>query len=457
MLYSIKLNNFIGNSIYLSIIIFILFSNNSTNQLPIIYFLYTIIFLFKRKKNLLQLFSPLSLFYLYTSISFSIGAWAFNNDIVLNNENLMAFKYFTNLRYSTCYILLALIIIDNVDLKINFSNLIKEKSQYVYDNYNFNMQQIFVILMVIVILINLNIDLSFLGYSGSLNYFFFSIIILVALIKISKLKTLTRIFCYLFIFVLLSFVLYSSKRELIFFILPIILLEVRNFKRLNIKAITTFIIGSLFIITSIITMSLLRGYGGLITNNNISPIQILKSIPVYISNENFLKYLFNNLEVNYTFYHTYQAFEYIFNDSSLLIWGESIIKPFTLLIPRELFPIKPQSIIHRYTEIYSPIYREQGGSFPINLIAESFFNFHCFGILFLLLISIIISKSLKVIFKFNNKHYFVFFMFAYMNLLMLYRGSGFDLYATYILLFLIFYSIATIPYYVLKKYYSSSK
>ena len=455
MLYSVKPRNLIANIIYIFFVAFTIISTDPSDYLHIIFFLYTFVFICVRIKTPLQLASPLSLFFLYTSISFSIGAWAFKNDIVLNMQDLMAFKNFSYLKYSTCYILLTLIIIDNIDIRINFSDLIKEKSKYVYKKYMFSWQQVFVIIITGLILYNLNLNLSFLGYSGSLNYFFISIAILISFLSLSKLNAFTRISSYVILFISLSFVLYESKRELIFFIFPIILLEARNFKRLNIKTIIAFFTGSLVLLTSIISMSLIRGYGGLISNNN--PIEIIKTIPIYISNENFLKYLFNNLEVNYTFYHTYQAFEYIFNDSSYLIWGESIIKPLFLLIPRSVFSIKPESIIHRYTEIYSPIYREQGGSAPINIIAESFFNFHWFGILFMLVFCIIISKSLKVMFKLNNKHYFILSMFTYMNLIMLFRGSGLDLFITYILLFVVFYSITVIPYYVFKKYYYFSK
>lgn len=440
---------------YLVLLTFVFFSKNIDNSLHIIYAIFGLTFFFKRFSNPLRIISPLSLLYLYTSISFSIGSWAFSNDLVLNTSDLLSFKYFHNTKSTTLYIMICLIIIDVIESKLGGANMFKKCSERTYDTINFKWQEVLFISGIALFLMFLKPDLGFLGYSGSLNYFFICIVVLMLLIKISKKKLSIRIFGYVLIFTSLSFVLYASKRELIFFIFPILFLEARNINKINFKTIVASIFTTILLLLSIIVMSLLRGYGGFIPNSN--PFEVIKTIPRYISSENFLKYLFNNLEVNYTFFHTYQAFEYIYQKPEYLLWGESFIKPLFIFLPRSIFPIKPQSIIHRYTEIYSPLYRDKGGSFPINLIAESFFNFHLLGLIIFSLLVISIPKVLKLILSIENKHVRMTYMFVYMNLIMLYRGSGIDLYLTYIILFIIFYSISTIPYYVLKNYYNFSK
>lgn len=455
MLYSIKTKNLFSLLVYIILLICIGFSVKLNNNLYLIYSILTITYISNRWSSPLRLVSPLSLFFLYTTISFSIGAWAFSKDLVLNRFDLISFKYFHGVRSTTIFILISLFIVDLVEERTNLKNLFFLKSQFVFLKYKFSLQEILITCFVLSFFIGLDPDLSFFGYSGSLDYFYISVVVLMLLMNISKRSFSTRLIGYLLIFISLSFVLYGSKRELIFFIFPIIFFEARNLSRVNFKSVLITAFSGFFMLLSIIIMSLLRGYGGLV--RSFDPLAVIRAIPEYISDENFLKYFFNNIEVNYTFYHTYQAFEYIHKQPSFLIFGESIIKPLFILIPRSIVQAKPQSIIHRYTEIHAPFYRDRGGSFPINLLAESFFNFHWFGLVFVLFFSVLVAKFYNYFLQKNIKHIVVINLFMYMNLLMLYRGSGLDMYLTYVLLFCLFYLISVIPYYVISRCYSFSK
>jgi hypothetical protein len=382
--------------------------------------------------------TPINLFLFYNSISFFFGSFAFANDIVLNLNDLNKFKDWEYLNYSSFYYLLSHLLLFNIDTKFyetynKYANKIKGNNMKIY----YGNTSIFILFIIIAYIFPIN--LSFLGGYGSTSYFITSLLYLYVIYYVSSTKNKYRIFIYVLLLLIGSIFSYSSKREIIFFVIPIIFCEVVfNKIILNFKIISKLIFLFFFLITLIIVMSIMRGYGSYIDDNE-SLISAFFLVSKYINDPQFFKFLFNNLEFNYTFYHSFQSIEYVIQNPDLLTYGSTLIKVLFIFFPRSIFGFKPDSIIAQYTSFHNIEFRDVGGSFPINLISEFFWNFSFFGIVFVIILGFIITKVFIFFLKnFGPNFLTISLLFIYTNLLMFYRGSGLDLYVVYIILF-VFY------------------
>jgi hypothetical protein len=389
-------------------------------------------------KSILLFLTPINLFLFYNSISFFFGSFAFANDIVLNLNDLNKFKDWEYLNYSSFYYLLSHLLLFNIDTKFyetynKYANKIKGNNMKIY----YGNTSIFILFIIIAYIFPIN--LSFLGGYGSTSYFITSLLYLYVIYYVSSTKNKYRIFIYVLLLLIGSIFSYSSKREIIFFVIPIIFCEVVfNKIILNFKIISKLIFLFFFLITLIIVMSIMRGYGSYIDDNE-SLISAFFLVSKYINDPQFFKFLFNNLEFNYTFYHSFQSIEYVIQNPDLLTYGSTLIKVLFIFFPRSIFGFKPDSIIAQYTSFHNIEFRDVGGSFPINLISEFFWNFSFFGIVFVIILGFIITKVFIFFLKnFGPNFLTISLLFIYTNLLMFYRGSGLDLYVVYIILF-VFY------------------
>jgi hypothetical protein len=248
--------------------------------------------------------------------------------------------------------------------------------------------------------------------------------------------SLWRYLAYAAILLVSAAVSYTNKRDAIFLVFPILLLEAVLFERV-LRWRTYLAVGILgaFLSTLIILMSLMRGYGGFDTADS-GLLAMAPYIVRYLQLEDFLPYFFNNIETNYTYFHTMQAFEYIFGDPGLLAFGSSIVKVFFIALPASAISWKPDSFIDLYTSLHDPAFRAVGGSWPPNVMAEMFWNFHFLGLAVLPLIFWAISSVYYRILRLIRngsmlKHVWV--LFGYMQILTYARGSGLDMFAVYLL------------------------
>ena len=103
--------------------------------------------------------------------------------------------------------------------------------------------------------------------------------------------------------------------------------------------------------------------------------------------------------------------------------------------------MKPDSIIELYTSVYSPSFRLIGGSYPINILSEYFWNFHFMGIVIVLVVAILSNHFFLNIIKHIGTFSFVsriWMLYAYMHFITYVRGSGLDQYLVYIFIGFIF-------------------
>jgi hypothetical protein len=227
--------------------------------------------------------------------------------------------------------------------------------------------------------------------------------------------------------------MFDNKRDVIFLLFPISLLEIVH-NKLEYKKNTLIYILIIIILTFIliIFMSIKRGYGNFGNNINLYDfVSMFNNSISYITSSNFVAYFFNNIEVNYVFFHTFNSIEYIINDFEKIQLGSTLIKPIFIFIPRDILNIKPQSIIDLYTLSFDSNFRKSGGSWPINIFCELFWNFHLFGIIFLYPLFYFLNLSFsKLIYLIktgliiNN----IWFLYMFKEIISLFRGSGFDIF-----------------------------
>lgn len=436
-------NFFIYNhlvNIFLYISIFLISDNIARSYIKYIYLIliFNHLLVISKKNYVFLLFTPTSLILLYTGLSFAIGSYAFNEGLVLKESQIIAYNNWDYFKWSNVYVLTALILLFYVDHF--FSNVyIHTKYNLISRTVNFKAWYIILFLCIVLYLIFsfIELDLSIFGSDGDLSNIpkttaTLTIIYYLAINKIKK-----RYVLYLLILIIFASLNITSKREAIFLIFPIGLLEsFINLNKFRIQHVFVSLMIILFCLSLILIMSIARGYGGY----DLDYFNILQAIPFlfdYLTSELFLESFFNNIETNYTFFHSFQALEYIQNDINLLSYGSTIIKVLFILIPRSIFPMKPDSILELYTSEYSPSFRLIGGSYPINIISEYFWNFHFIGIIVVLLMAILVNYFFLKLIKHIGTSNFekrIWMLYAYMHLITYVRGSGLDQYIVYVLI-----------------------
>ncbi|QTH64628.1 oligosaccharide repeat unit polymerase [Psychrosphaera ytuae] len=416
----------------------------------------TVVIVITLRGDLCHFMTPSILACLYISVSFTLGAFAFSQGYVLRNTpNYENFRSWEFINISTFYMLVMITLlfsfnvlfespkIDSILKRIRGPKLLYKHRLKSY----------------LVIYCSLALPFIFMAMIlGSEQGSGFEIIpkTIACLAVVSYLafnKVRYRGGVYILLIMLLAFISVDSKREAVFLIFPMLFLEFAISKqKLNTVLIFKVIVALVFLGALIISMSLVRGYGNFEQVNSI--ITALPFIFSYMSSESFLAAFFNNIEVNYTYYHSLQAVEYIINDFSLVSAGSTIIKVLFVFYPRELGDIKPSSIIDLYTTYHDPTFRAIGGSWPVNFFSELFWNFGyvapIFGVLLFGLIGKLYIAFLRIVEE-QKVALIAPTLFIYMNFLTYVRGSGLDMYFVFSLISLFVCILAYFIFYILGK------
>ena len=386
------------------------------------------------RKGLLSLLYPGSLLVFYICFSCFLGSWAYSNEIVIEQYILIIWYELKYLNYASFFLIFS----SSIILFVQSFFLVRHKLKLIEfpQQLNFNWNLFFCYLIVCVPLYFIFSDLSFLGGSGDFSKIALTVPVIFALVQSTRFKSLGSQFLLgISMILLIAIISVEDKRDAIFLALPFFLVLLLSGK---IKSLWTLLSILLFFvplgIILILAMSVSRGYGGMEITN---VIDIAPALQNYISSDLFLAAFFLNIEVNYLYFHAVSAIELISANPELIAYGSTIAKVFFLLIPRSIFPNKPSSMIDEYTSAFDPFFREAGGSYPVNLIVESFWNFSYFGVLFLVILTIILSVYHNSVYKKNflsDRMDCYCYMFIFYNLLVYFRGSGLDMFIVFCVL-----------------------
>lgn len=383
-----------------------------------------------RKKILL---SPSFIAVSYVNINFALGSFAFEKGLVYDFL-LTPYTNWTKYHLVMGYFNL-------VNLFIIFSYFaakripIKTAKLLVFD---FNRLSTGVIITMGVAVIAffsfVEFRLDFLGGNGTFSIIPKTIGALIVIAGLSRYKNAKiRIWGYFLVFLFFASISWENKRDAVFLLLPIILIEARNIKfSLSLKKLLMLSGLIATVLYLIMVMSIYRGYGNFKPNSFIDAASYVDD---YIRSPEFMPGFMNNLEVSYTYYHSNNAVETILKEPDRITFGMTLIKPLFIAIPRFIVPQKPKSIIHHYTVSVSEEYRRKGGSWPVSIQSEMFWNFHFLGILIVILAFLPLNALYKLTWALVNNREIVNYiplLFLYQTSLVLFRGSGFDMFALFI-------------------------
>lgn len=268
----------------------------------------------------------------------------------------------------------------------------------------------------------------------SLKDFFFQFgmqvgIISYILLVCAKSSNVTKAFVYCYVLAIVLAFNHHNKREVMMGLMLILLAySTINKERFNIFSARIFSYFGIFIllVSLVISASILRGYG----NFEVASFwQAITYIPDYIKLPIFQDIIVDNFEISHTYPASILPVEYLLIDKINILAGVTLIKPMFLIIPREVWESKPDSIIAVFTNAHSPGLFDRGISIPISLPAELFLNFHIFSFLILFIVGYFFNRVFES-FVFCTRSFFKKSLCLSITILffILVRGSGFDLF-----------------------------
>jgi len=397
--------------------------------------LFGIVYSLKGFSKNVFLFSPSFIAVSYINLNFLLGSFVFQSRLVFNDFNStysswnhanLVMTYFNLANFA---IVLSYFLAPKISFFFNLKSLgdlRKFSSGVIY----------FTGSCIIIIFTIFEFNLDIIGGDGSFSEVpktLGAILIIVNIFRNPSIKK--RIILYFILLLCFSIMSWEDKRDAIFLLLPMLILESTKFKlKINLKKILLILCSVGLVFYLIIVMSIIRGYGqykvdGFLEANN--------HVLDYVKGDNFIPSFMNNLEISYTYLHSNNAVEKIIEYPELKTYGGTIIKPLFILIPRNIMPNKPQSIIHHYTNEFSQEYREKGGSWPVSFQSEMFWNFSFFGVfigaIFFYIFNILYKYTIKLT-NVNNIINYIPLLYFYEALLILFRGSGLDMFFVFILI-----------------------
>jgi hypothetical protein len=389
-------------------------------------------------KNVLIYFSPSVFTLIYLNLNFGFGQWAVANNI--SYETMYYYEYikFSNPHFIIIYLLICSLAVALAIIPFLKSSITLDLTALLNKSAS-NKSQIFISLVFILLLSLVEVDLSFLGGVGNFNYPLQLAATIFLTIKLVPFPRLVRYLYYAILSILFLVSNYNSKREILFIIILFLLFELNRTSikvELNLK---NSLLGVLFITSFtgfILVSSIARGYG----NFNVeSPLDAVEYIDDYVQADYFQSVVVGNLEVITVYGNTANAINFTYNEEIGLGYGSTFAKALFIPIPRFIFPDKPRSMIDIYTSKFQPSYRvEKGGSLPVTIYGEIFYNFNLFGIIFLFLIFLVLNRMFqKMVSSLSEAkisfHTYIF-IFLYITLIQFVRGSGLDLWFLYALI-----------------------
>ena len=405
----------------------------------------------KQKDRWLFILSPSFVTASYIAINSCLGAHAFSLEKVVVKMDYQSYLEWTNLGWVVAFMLCA-------NLVVILPYFLTKKKHRVYSLLETRLtphvspaEKILVIgfcASLLLLFSTIKLDLSIFGATTNFSIIPQTLAALSIVIVLVKSRQRGRYAVYLLI--LFYFASFSSfdKRNALFLIAPIVLIECLRMGQLRLRprvvVATAVLLGVVLML--VVMMSIYRGYG------NYQPVDFFDTrnyILDYVKNERFYPYLGNNLEFNYAFFHSHQAIEYVYNTPELLLYGSTFLKILFVPFPRYLFPSKPDSIIVTYTNHHAPPgFPTDERSWLCSIYCDFFWNFH-FGGLFALLLTFYLATRcyLALAYRLRQKieYEHLLALFAYQQMLHVIRGSGFDYYGVALLLATGFVLVGFLP------------
>jgi hypothetical protein len=392
------------------------------------------------KNNTVFFLSPTFITLSYLCLSFWGGHYVVSRGIMLDLKYYHAFNAFKSIKFITFFLLFSNFL---VLVSIPFKKFINNGSVQIFKNpvsinvYKHANLKIAFLLILIILFSLISVNLSFLGGSedSDFSYVFKLAISIFLVIILSSYKNKIKYIFYLILLSIFTIGHYDSKREILFVLILIGLFEIVhnhiNFK-INIKQLIISLISIALIVYIVLISSISRGYGNFELE---SPVEAPKYGKQYIKSENIQKALVANFELSSVYGNSSNAINYVHSNQVDYLYGKTFIKILFIPIPRSVFPDKPRSMVDIYTSKFAPSFRARGGSYPVIIYAESYWNFGILCFLFIYALFYILNLYYLKMYnaiktrKFNFSIIFIIYM--YITLIQFIRGSGIELWFIY--------------------------
>ncbi len=365
-------------------------------------------------------FLPSSVCFFFLGISFSVGAYfvplnyGFLNEFYkyqfenVNNFHVIHFFYVN---------------VFNVIFLVLCSSLNKQDGFTGFSFYSSDKYITLKLLLIFSLLISFSVIETFLQFGAQV-----AIVTYLCFLAMHR-RFIIRVIIYTSIMLTLLAFNHESKREILIILMLIVFFVSTEFKLkfnfFSFKMIYLVLLLTL-IFGLIISASILRGYG----NFEIEFFwQAIYYIPQYLKLDAITDILLDNFEISHTFPACILAVEYVLTGTIHLYYGLTVIKPIFLVVPRELWENKPDSIIEIFTNANLKDLFETGMSLPVSLPGELFINFSALSLFIFFLILLFGDKLFSSAIKSNDFNLkTVLSICLAITFFMLVRGSGFDLY-----------------------------
>ena len=433
---------------------------DDSELLKLIPFLYLSIFflvvltIYKKKDRVLFCFFPSTIMSLYVTFFFFMGTLAFSLQYIqmdiadqwkfyeFDEFGLVSFYFFCAIAATLLAQTLFVQILSSKRLRLfNYKGHIFSQHSIGQGRTNPHRpnQKRYLIFSIIIAVFTIFYDIPLPGGVGSFSsvFFMFAIVHIAYFLKRNCYKY--RVLIYILNCGLLGVYFFEDRRLLAFYVFILCFIEFFDRRNLKIKLrnIVLFVSFSFLIVASIIAMSIQRGVGQFDTKSFIKSFMFVDD---YLTSDWAVTMLFHNLEGPATTFHSYNAVEHMVQTGDYK-FGSTIIKFLFLPFPRSLIAGKPRSMVDEYTTVFYPSFREAGGSFVPNFYAEAFWNFGFVGGLFFITFIFFVLDNFYWFFiskiRGRTRIEDVFFLASFSFLVFLFRGSGFDLFLLFSVIFFV--------------------
>ena len=377
-----------------------------------------------RGRGILQYATPNSLVFFYSSVSLTVGAWGFAHDFVLVDSWLQIYAEWEFFHVTLSVLMSCLAVLLIVDLH-RVAEL-PSNDRLIWGRVDGWVTLIAALPLCVFFFIPL--DLAKFGGEGDLSIIPVTIVALTAVVFMNNMPMLPKWIAYLLIILVFATFSVQDKRDAIFLLFPMVYLDLIA-GRIRFSVSTLLVLAGVGVLIAILVlaMSVARGYGGFGEFSN--PYEALPYVWSYIVSEDFVPSVLHNIEANYFFFHSVNSAEMVTRDPSLMAYGSTIVKPLFIPFPRHWVDWKPESIISLYTAAFDPALRARGGSWPINIFSEFYWNMMYLAPIFcgfFASAAVWLHRAVLKSFRQGEHFFLVYLLFAYMHLLTVTRGSGID-------------------------------
>jgi hypothetical protein len=295
--------------------------------------------------------------------------------------------------------------------------------------------KIIILLCMLFALNFVSIDLSFLGGGGDFSYVFKLAIAIIIVKLVSDQKLLVKLVYYMLVIAVFLMGNFNSKREIMYVLILMLFYEFAKNRvqfKLKMRQFLFAVGGFSLVFAMIIVSSIMRGYGNFNVKN---PLEAATHVFDYVGSDYAMDAMVANFELAPVYGNSSNAINYVYSGDVDVLYGSTFYKFFFIPIPRSILEDKPNSMIDTYTQRFSPSFRSIGGSFPIVIYAESFWNFFYLAPVFLFFLfkflNIFYLKMVRSVYEKKMIVRDLFLIYLYVTIIQFIRGSGIEIWLIY--------------------------